>query len=100
MSIKVTAPKNSTNSWGTFNAEVYDTDSYEESKFMAFQACKEVWKNIDDRVPPVIDELSERIDEYEKDGSKPMTQHTRFGYTFILDARHYKDGYPIACQIY
>ena len=98
MSVKISSSAKSTKAWGSFTAEVYDK-SYEKSKFMAFQACKEVWKNIDDRVPVVIDELAKRVTEYENSGSKPMTQHVRYGYMFDLDASHYKDGYPVVCQI-
>lgn len=99
MSIKITTPQDYSSSWGTFIAEVYDAESYEESKFMSFQACKEVWKNIDDRVPLVIDELSQKISDYESRSSKAQTQQIRFGYWINLDASHYAEGYPVVCQI-
>lgn len=99
MSIKITAPTNTTSSWGSFLVEAYDAQSYEESKFMAFQACKEVWKNIDNRVPLVIDELSQKINNYEKQNSKAATRQIRYGYWVNLDASHYAEGYPIVCQI-
>ena len=100
MSIKITAPIDNKNTWGSFLVEVYDKKSYEDSKFMAFQTCKEVWSNIDDRVPQVVDELALRIINYENNSQKAVTQHIRFGYSFRLDASHYNEGYPVVCQIH
>lgn len=85
--------------WQNFLVEVFDKKSYEQSKTIAFDICKDVWSEIDERVPTVIDELAARINEYEKTGSVAMTQHIRYGYLFSLDASHYKDGYPISCSI-
>lgn len=85
--------------WNNFLVEIRDNQGYEQSKSAAFNACKDVWKNIDNRVPPVIDELVGRIKEYENSGSSAMTQHIRYGYFFDLDASHFNDGYPVSCSI-
>ena len=97
-SIKITRNVDSEN-WINFLVEIRDNKGYKQSKTAAFDACKFVWKNIDNRVPAVIDELAKRIDQYEKNGSSAMTQHIRYGYFFDLDARHYDEGYPVVCAI-
>ncbi|MCF8999279.1 hypothetical protein [Acinetobacter nectaris] len=79
--------------------EIYDQASYKESKQKTFDMCKNIWKGIDARIPEVIDELSDRIKNYEKSDSLAMTSYTRYGYLFSLDASHYRDGYPVACNI-
>ena len=79
--------------------EVYDSTSYEKSKQEAFDACKNIWKNIDGRIPNVIDELADHLKEYEQTNSSSITNRTRYGYMFLLDASHYQDGYPVVCTI-
>lgn len=97
-SVKILRNKDS-EIWKSFIVEVFDLNGYEQSKTTSFNICKDIWKDIDNRVPPVIDELATRINEYEKAGSTPVTQHIRYGYFFDLDASHYNDGYPIVCSI-
>lgn len=79
--------------------EVYEENSYKEAKQKTFDMCKNIWRNIDNRIPPVIDELADRINKYEDQGSSAMTSHIRYGYLISLDASHYVDGYPVACNI-
>lgn len=97
-SVKILRNKDS-EIWKSFIVEVFNLNGYEQSKTTSFKICKDIWKDIDNRVPTVIDELSKRINEYEKAGSTPATQHIQYGYFFDLDASHYKDGYPIVCSI-
>ncbi|MCH7305449.1 hypothetical protein MMP74_13860 [Acinetobacter sp. NIPH 1869] len=97
-SVKILRNADSEN-WGSFLVEVYDSKGYEQSKDASFNACKEVWKNIDNRMPEVIDELSNKIKNYEDSGSSPETTQVRFGYWVHLNASHYKEGYPVVCQI-
>lgn len=85
--------------WKSFIVEVFDRNGYEQSKTTSFKICKDIWKDIDNRVPPVIDELATRINEYEKTGKSSSTQHIRYGYLFNLDSSHFKDGYPVVCAI-
>ena len=87
------------NKWKIFMVEVFDSKGYEESKNTAFSICRNIWDKIDERVPTVIDELTARLEEYEKTGALSSTQHIRYGYLFSLDASHFKDGYPITCAI-
>lgn len=79
--------------------EVYDKTSYKKSKQKAFDTCKNIWKNIDERVPNEIDELADRLRVYEQENSSAMTNRIRYGYMFLLDASHYQDGYPVVCTI-
>lgn len=79
--------------------EVYNSTSYEKSKQEAFDTCKNIWKNIDGRIPNVIDEFVDRLKEYEQANSSATTNRIRYGYMFLLDASHYKDGYPVVCNI-
>lgn len=79
--------------------ELYDKESYQIAKQNTFDMCKNIWKHIDARIPSVIDELSNRIENYEKNNSSAMTSYIRYGYLFSIDASHYKDGYPIVCTI-
>ena len=97
-SVKVIRKSDSKN-WDHFIVEVFSTSGYDQSKSSAFSICKDVWTKVDNRVPTVIDELEMRLNEYEKTGSAPRTQHIKYGYIFDIDASHYKDGYPIACTI-
>lgn len=97
-SVKILRNKDS-EIWKSFIVEIFNPNGYEQSKTTSFNICKEIWANVDNRVPPVIDELAARINEYDKAGSVPLTQHIRYGYFFDLDASHYKDGYPIVCAI-
>lgn len=85
--------------WSNFLVEVYNIDGYTASKREAFELCKNIWSNIDNRVPIVITELEKRLSEYEKNDSKPLTQHLRYGYLIDLDASHYNQGYPVSCSI-
>ncbi|ENV33939.1 hypothetical protein [Acinetobacter gerneri] len=91
--------KENTDDWKAFSVSVYNQNSYEESKVSAFNTCKLIWDNIDNRVRPEIDDLIKRVENYEKDGSKAMTQQIRQGYFIELDASHYNDGYPVTCLI-
>lgn len=75
--------------------EVYDHSSYQKSKKEAFDLCKNIWNNIDHRVPQVIDELVNRLDQ----NSLATVSHIRYGYMYLLDASHYTDGYPIVCTV-
>ena len=79
--------------------EVYDQKSYEQSKKEAFELCKNIWINIDHRVPKVIDELAMRLKEYEQGNSSATTTHIRYGYKYHLDSSHYLDGYPVVCTV-
>ncbi|RLL17870.1 hypothetical protein [Acinetobacter chengduensis] len=97
-SVKISRNKDS-EIWKSFIVEVFDSKNYEQSKTTSFSICKDIWKDIDNRVPTVIDELAVKINENEKVGSTPATQHIRYGYFFNLDATHYKDGYPVVCAI-
>jgi len=97
-SIKIIRKSDSEN-WDNFLVEVFNKQGYEQSKIAAFNACKDVWKNIDNRLPLAIDELSQNVNDYEKQNSKAATQQMRYGYWINLDASHYKEGYPIVCQI-
>lgn len=85
--------------WSNFLVEVYNTNGYTASKKDAFELCQNIWSNIDNRVPVVITELEKRLSEYEKNDSKPLTQHLRYGYLIDLDASHYNQGYPVSCSI-
>ncbi|ENW79756.1 hypothetical protein F909_02859 [Acinetobacter sp. ANC 3929] len=85
--------------WESFLVEVLDKQGYEQSKKASFNACKDVWKNIDNRVPAIIDELAAKIEGYEKSDSTAATIQVRNGYRFNLDASHFKDGYPVVCAI-
>ncbi|QBK70693.1 hypothetical protein [Acinetobacter johnsonii] len=97
-SVKVVRRLDSKN-WHHFIVEVFSASGYDQSKSSAFSICKDVWKKVDNRIPTVIDELEMRLNEYEKTGSAPRTQHIKYGYIFDIDASHYKDGYPIVCTI-
>ncbi|MFM6904747.1 MAG: hypothetical protein ACKOUU_01530 [Acinetobacter tjernbergiae] len=98
-SIKITRNIDSEN-WSNFLVEIRDNQSYEQSKIDAFNACKNVWRNIDHRVPTVINELAGRINKYGKNSSSATAQHIiRYGYLFNLDASHFNDGYPVSCSI-
>lgn len=85
--------------WKSFLVEVLDKQGYVQSKKAAFSACKDVWKNIDNRVPAVIDELAAKIEGYEKSESTAATIQVRNGYRFNLDASHFQEGYPVVCAI-
>ncbi|MGE8685124.1 MAG: hypothetical protein ACN6OV_11735 [Acinetobacter sp.] len=79
--------------------EVYDHRSYQQSKQETLEVCKNIWNNIDHRVPKVIDELSDRLKKYESHNSSAVTSHIHHGYVYNLDASHYSDGYPIVCTV-
>jgi hypothetical protein len=64
-SIKITRNIDSEN-WSNFLVEIRDNQSYEQSKTDAFNACKDVWRNIDHRVPTVINELAVELINMEK----------------------------------
>lgn len=97
-SVKIIRDAGSEN-WKSFITEVFDKQGYEQSKKASFNACKDVWKNIDNRVPAVIDELATKIKDYEKSNTSPATIHVRYGYRFNLDASHFKEGYPVVCAV-
>ncbi|EPL0707004.1 hypothetical protein Q7567_08040 [Acinetobacter baumannii] len=97
-SIKIIRNADSEN-WKSFLVEVLDKQGYENSKKASFNTCKDVWKNIDNRVPAVIDELATKIEDYEKLNSTAATTQVRYGYLFNLDASHFQDGYPVVCMI-
>lgn len=98
--ISIKLSKNKSNDNLSFmSVELYNKKSYEDSKRDAFELCKNIWSNIDHRVPAVIDELADRLVKYENSGSSAMTQHIRYGYRFDLDARHYYEGYPVVCGV-
>ena len=87
ISIKLSKNKSNDN-LNFMSVELYNKKSYQDSKRDAFELCKEIWSNIDHRVPVVIDELADRLVKYENSGSSAMTQHIRYGYSFDLDARN------------
>lgn len=97
-SVKIIRDADSEN-WKSFIVEVLNKQGYEQSKKASFNVCKDVWKNIDNRVPAVIDELALKIKDYEKSNTSPATIQVRYGYRFNLDASHFKDGYPVVCAI-
>nr|WP_298892211.1 hypothetical protein [uncultured Acinetobacter sp.] len=97
-SIKV-IPRDNQKDWRSLMVEIYYQNSYEESKKFTFDACKVIWSNIDDRVPPLIDELADRLVKYENENSAAQTIHTRYGYTIGLDASRWQDGYPVVCFV-
>ncbi|TCM61885.1 hypothetical protein EC844_12639 [Acinetobacter calcoaceticus] len=97
-SIKITRSANS-DQWGSSMVEIYNQESYEATKDLALSHCKNIWGHIDNRVPPVIDELADLVKDQEKNGSDAMIQLIRYGYSFELDARRYKDGYPVVCMV-
>lgn len=74
-----------------------DTIPYNRAKEFLMTTCRGLWAKIDSRVPNVLTELDNRLNENET--SQPMTQHIRFGYDFTIDARHYQSAYPMYCRV-
>ncbi len=79
--------------------EVYDQRSYQQSKKETFDLCKNIWSNIDHRVPDVIDELELNLKKREQQNLSAVITQVKYGYRYHLDASHYLDGYPVVCSI-
>ena len=97
-SIKIIKDSNTEN-WKGLVVEVFNKESYEQSKTVAFKDCQRILGNIDNRVPTVIYELEDRINKTETESSKNLSSVHRYGYTVYYDASHYNEGYPVSCMV-
>lgn len=79
--------------------EAYSEISAQESKRKTFEMCKNIWKNIDHRVPPIIDKLAQHLDENEARNLPLIVNELEYGYTFYANSKGYADGYAIGCGV-
>lgn len=97
-SIKIIHDSNSEN-WKGVVVEVFNKESYEQSKTVAFKDCQKIFGNIDNRVPTVLYELENNVKQNEENGTKSSPSVHRYGYTIHLDTNHYNEGYPVSCMV-
>lgn len=93
-SIKIIKEPN-TESWKGLVVEVFNKGSFEESKTVAAKDCQKIFGNIDNRVPTVLYDLENQLNQ----GSRTSISGHQYGYTFQLDASHYNEGYPVSCMV-
>ncbi|EPL7761130.1 hypothetical protein PGK01_00150 [Acinetobacter baumannii] len=93
-SIKIIKEPNTEN-WKGLVVEVLNKESFEQSKTVAAKDCQKIFGNIDNRVPAVLYDLENHLNQ----GSKTSISSHQYGYTFQLDASHYKEGYPVTCMV-
>lgn len=93
-SIKIIKEPNTEN-WKGLVVEVLNKESFEQSKAVAAKDCQKIFGNIDNRVPAVLYDLENQLNQ----GSKTSISSHQYGYTFQIDASHYKEGYPVTCMV-
>lgn len=93
-SIKIIKEPNTEN-WKGLVVEVLNKESFEHSKTVAARDCQKIFGNIDNRVPAVLYDLENQLNQ----GSISSISSHQYGYTFQLDASHYKEGYPVTCMV-
>jgi len=79
--------------------EVYDPNSYEDSKTAAFYACKNLGAKFSPTIAPKIEELEKRLKENEQEFTPAKSVSAAEGFRVDLNASNFNDGYPIVCQI-
>ncbi len=93
-SIKIIKEPNTEN-WKGLIVEVFNKGSFEESKAVAAKDCQKIFGNIDNRVPAVLYDLENRLNQ----SPNASISNRQYGYTFHLDASHYNQGYPVTCMV-
>lgn len=93
-SIKIIKEPNTEN-WKGLIVEVFNKGSFEESKAVAAKDCQKIFGNIDNRVPAVLYDLDNRLNQ----SPNASISNRQYGYTFYLDASHYNQGYPVTCMV-
>ncbi|EHU1483071.1 hypothetical protein A1Z73_RS13455 [Acinetobacter baumannii] len=93
-SIKIIKEPNTEN-WKGLIVEVFNKGSFEESKAVAAKDCQKIFGNIDNRVPTVLYDLENRLNQ----SPNASISNRQYGYTFHLDASHYIQGYPVTCMV-
>lgn len=93
-SIKIIKEPNTEN-WKGLIVEVFNKGSFEESKAVAAKDCQKIFGNIDNRVPAVLYDLENRLNQ----SPNASISNRQYVYTFHLDASHYNQGYPVTCMV-